>query len=245
MSASVPAWPSAGRRPGRTPRTVPARPSAAHRPGIRYAATEEPRPQLPRPSPGFGPAAPRAWTPGTTRRSTGGLDVPFAQSPAAHRLPDRPRTAPVLRNRGCPAAAGNWRRITRPLYSGKRADPHIIASHRLHHGRSLAGAAPNNHLLTPHRREPRRRRCRHFRTASPAASRNPRDGGPYRRMCSAPTVRAGRHRPCAVGLLTYPAMRRAAGRTTGGARRSGPCPRTPVGPLGPRPLPRPRGVSPR
>lgn len=174
-----------------------------------------------------------------------------SQADLTYRLPNPPpaiaaRTARVPRQfseKGAvPVAAGNWRRITRFPYSGERADAHIIASHRLHHGRSLAGAVPENHLLTPDRREPPRRRCRQFRTASAAASSESSHGGPYPRMCSAPTVGAGRHRPCAVGLLAYRALRRGAGRPAGGARRSGPCPRPPVGPLGPLPLPSPPAV---
>ncbi|GAA0547134.1 hypothetical protein GCM10010390_56680 [Streptomyces mordarskii] len=54
--------------------------------------------------------------------------------------------------------AGNWRRITRPVYSGNRAAAHIIASHRLPPFEPLSGAAPKSSPFTPPVRDPGRRR---------------------------------------------------------------------------------------
>lgn len=77
-----------------------------------------------------------------TRGPQSGLDSAFTVSLVGHRLADRPYAAAVLRKGPVVMAAGNWRRITPPVYSGNRAAAHIIASHRLPPFRPLAGAAP-------------------------------------------------------------------------------------------------------
>ncbi|SED14572.1 hypothetical protein SAMN04490356_7136 [Streptomyces melanosporofaciens] len=160
-------------------------------------------------------------TTGPTRGCTYGLDLAFTVSLVVHRLAERPCTAAVLRNQPVVMVAGNWRRITRSVYSGNRAPAHIIASHRLPPFEPLSGAAPKSAPFTPPVRYPGRRRRSCFSRDLVRRSRETAGFGflsAGRR--SAPTPYAGGHRPYAVGHSPYSALRPAAGRRAGGAWRS-------------------------